>query len=92
MTLVLGNGICYGKKVEKKTSPKINVTEFPTQKNKKNPGKVINSFPERPAERRGLLGDPNGIKLRGAGTNLALGDRLVHFTTLRNNYLGSGTT
>ena len=53
---------------------------------------VINNFPERPAERRGLLGDPNGMKLRGAGTNLALSYRLVHFLTLRTNYLGSGTT
>ena len=44
------------------------------------------------AERRGLLGDPNEMELRGAGTNLALGDRLVHVITLRNNYLGSGTT
>ena len=26
------------------------------------------------------------------GTKLALGDRLVHFITLRNNSLGSGTT
>ena len=61
--------------------------------NKKNKSrKVINNFPERPAERRGLLGDRNKMKLRGAGTNLALSYRLAHFRTLRTNYLGSGTT
>ena len=54
--------------------------------------KIINIFPERPAERRGLLGDPNEMELRRAGTNLALDDRLVHFISLRNNYLASGTT
>ena len=80
------------RKIEEKTSPKINTTELPTQNNKKNYEKVINNFPERPAERRGLLGGPNEMKLRGAGTNPALGVRLVHFITLRNNSLGSGTT
>ena len=75
----------------KKNSPRTCVTKFPTQKNKKYI-KVINSFPERPAERRGLLGDRNKMKLRGAGTNLALSYRLVHSVTLRTNYLGFGTT
>ena len=34
----------------------------------------------------------NGIKMSYTGTQLALGDRLVHFIALRNNYLGPGTT
>jgi hypothetical protein len=34
----------------------------------------------------------NGIKMSYTRTQLALGDRLVHFITLRNNYLGPGTT
>ena len=34
----------------------------------------------------------NGNKMSYTGTQLALGDRLVHFITLTNNCLGSGTT
>ena len=34
----------------------------------------------------------NQIKVGYTGTNLVLGDHLVHFTTLWNKHLGAGTT
>ena len=73
-------------KVKKKLLPEHVSQNFQHKKIKK---KIYNSFPERSAERRGLLGDRNKMKLRGAGTNLALSYRLTHFRTLRTNYLGS---
>ena len=62
------------KEGEKKLLPKYVSQNFQRQQRKTR--KVVNSFP---AERRGLLGDRNEMKLKGAGTDLALGNRLVHF-------------